>query len=158
MRADEARTRELLRAHDDPDHLEFPAGFDHGQTAVRFTQLEAQLRAAFGTVASWDGQDCSFHGGIEVPAVATTGGLKLRVMVSNFGDLTAVSSEEGLYCDDVELAELLHPADAARIYGVLDDLGYVTLRLDPLDEMYDGVCAHLRTQGEKWWTRYFDYL
>jgi hypothetical protein len=79
-------------------------------------------------------------------------------MVSNFGDLTAVSSEEACYCDDAELAEVLHPADAACVYGILDDLGYVALRLDPLEEMYDGVHAHLRTQGATWWSRYFDYL
>ncbi|MFI7548056.1 hypothetical protein [Actinoplanes sp. NPDC049599] len=158
MRADEVRTRELLRAHDDPAHLEFPAGFDYERTAARFGRLDAQLRAAFGTVHLWDGQDCSFHGGVEVPAERTAGGLLLRVMVSNFSGLTAVSSDRARYCDDAELAEVMHPVDAARVYGVLEDLGYVVLRLDPLEEMYDGVWAPLRTQGARWWSRYFDYL
>jgi hypothetical protein len=158
MRADEVQTRELLRAHDDPAHLEFPGGFHYERTAQRFGRLVGQLRAAFGKVLFWDGQDSSFHGGIEVPAAGTAGGLKLMVTVSNFGDLTAVSSEQALYCDDAELAEVMHPADAARVYGVLDDLGYFVLRLDPLEEMYDGVCAHLRARGERWWGRYFDYL
>jgi hypothetical protein len=158
MQADDARTRELLQAHDDPDHLEFPADFDSEHTAARFAQLASHLRTAFGACSSSTGQDSSFHGDIEVPAVATSGGLIVRVVVSNFGDLAAVTSDEALYRDDAELAELLHPADAARVYGALHDLGYVALRLDPLEEMYNGASAPLRKQGARWWSRYFDYL
>ena len=158
MRADEVRTRELLRAHDDPARLEFPADFNHALTAARFGQLAGRIRAEFGADWSSLGQDSSFHGAITVPAAATTGGLDLRVTVSNFADLTAVSSDQALYCDDDDLAELLHPADTARVYGALDELGYVMLRLDPLEEMYNGACPHLRTQGARWWDRYFGYL
>ncbi|MFF0378575.1 hypothetical protein [Actinoplanes missouriensis] len=158
MQADEAQTRELLQTHDDPGHMEFPAHFDHERAATRFSQLESGLRTAFGACYSSAGQDSSFHGDIEVPAAVTSGGLMLRVRISNFGDLAAASSEEALYCDDAELAELLHPADAARVYGALDYLGYIALRLDPLEEMYNGASAFLRERGAPWWDRYFDYL
>jgi hypothetical protein len=158
MRADEVQTRELLRAHDDPARFEFPAGHDYERAAARFDQLGTQLRAAFGIAGSYAGQDSSLHGAIEIPAASTAGGLRLLVRVSNFGDLTAVSSEESLYCDDAELAEIMHPADATRVYGTLEGLGYIVLRLDPLEEMYNGVAAHLRRKGATWRHRYFDYL
>jgi hypothetical protein len=138
--------------------LEFPAVFDSEGTAARFARLASQLRTVFGASSPSVGQDSSFHGEIEVPAAATSGGLMLRVVVSNFGDLAAVTSEEERYGDDAELAELLHPADAPRIYGALHDLGYVVVALDPLEEMYDGSSASLRVRGAHWWSRYFDYL
>lgn len=138
--------------------MEFPADFDFERTSARFAQLTSQLRTAFGTSWPSSGQDSSFHGDITVPAAATAGGLLLKVVVSNFGDLAAVVSEDALYCDDAELAELLHPADTARVYGTLDELGYVALRLDPLEEMYNGASASLHEQGARWWNRYFDYL
>ena len=158
MRADEARTWELLRALDDPDHVEFPAGFDRASVTARFLRLESQLGAAFGACGSYRGEDASFHGCVEVAAAATAGGRDINVMVSNFGDLAAVSFESFFFYEDAEIAELMHPSDATRVYGALHDLGYVVVRLDPLWEYYDGVVASLRSRADPWWSRYFDYL
>jgi hypothetical protein len=45
--AGDDRLWELLRSLDDPEHLQFPPGYDHGQARSQFNHLVDRLDAAF---------------------------------------------------------------------------------------------------------------
>jgi len=152
----------LLRELDDPDHLEMPADFDFGAARARFERLVSGLDAAFGCRSDADRsvQDATLHARVVVPAESTVTGECVVVCVSNFGWLATVSLTNPGVFDAAELEELLDAEDAARVYGVLDDLEYVVIPDDPLGKTYDGpseITFDTRWPAS-WWTRFFDYL
>jgi hypothetical protein len=78
----------VLRALDDPDHLESPAGFDFDSTRERFERLVTSLDAAFDCRCDADRsvQDASLHARVVVPPEAAASGEPLVVCISsNFG-------------------------------------------------------------------------
>lgn len=159
MLADETQTWQLLRAYDDPDHLEFPADYRHDRVSARFNQLAERLDVAFGGQCLTDtGQDASFHGRIAIPILASATGRQLTVVISNFGDMAFLALDNPGEWDDAETAELLHPDDVNRIHRALDELGYTLIRADPLCQPYDGTVTYLREHAAEWWDRYFSYL
>ncbi|MFD4656347.1 hypothetical protein ACFWP2_12040 [Kitasatospora sp. NPDC058444] len=79
----------LLRDLDDPQWLEWPAGYDRNAVAARFGELVVRLESDF-TVrcgAERDTQDSSEYGRVVVPAEATACGTRIVVCVSKFGFL-----------------------------------------------------------------------
>jgi hypothetical protein len=159
MRLSAGETRELLRSLDDPDHIQFPADHDQVRAAARFRQLATRLRDTFGDGGEILAEDATFLGELTVPSLATAGGRRIDISISNFGDLAIVSPYvPDALLDDAGIEALLHPLDASRVFGVLDDLGYVVIPQDPLDEYYDGAVAFLRERAARWVSRYFDYL
>jgi hypothetical protein len=153
---------QLLHALDDPDNLEFPAGYDHRRTRARFEQLALRLNSDFAGRCQVDRevQDASLHGRIDIPAEATATSRPLVVSISNFGNLAALSVDNPGAWTDAEAAGLLHPHDADRIHPALTDLGYTLIPEEPLWEPYDGAWdpAVFGPSAATWWIRYFDYL
>ena len=158
------KLRELLRSLDDPERLEFPAGYDHSKARSRFNQLVDRLDAAFSCACRADRhvQDASHHGRIGIPAEATAPGAQLVIVVSNFGDMAVVAVGLPGAWTQGETSVLLDPDDAERTRAALEGLGYTIVAEEPLWEPYDGdgplqqyyPAEHPAT----WWTRYFDYL
>ena len=156
------RLWELLRSLDDPEHLEFPAGYDRVKVRGQFDQLTDRLGGAFSCACTVDHpEDASFHGRIEIPAEATSTGSQLVITVSNFGGLAVVAVDNPGVWSREEFTELLHPDDAERIYAALDSLGYTVVPEEPLWQPYDG-SGRLRqlhpAHPPTWWIRFFDYL
>jgi hypothetical protein len=157
------RLWELLRALDDPEHLEFPPGYDHDKVRGQFDQLTDRLGAAFSYACpAGHPQDASFHGYVEIPARATATGLRVVIVVSNFGGLAVVAVDYPGAWGQEEFTELLHPDDAERIYAALGSLGYTVVPEEPLWRPYDG-SGPLRQfypaeNPPTWWIRFFDYL
>ncbi len=162
MRIEGEQMWTLLRALDDPDHLERPAGLDFAATRERFERLVAELDLAFGCRSAADRsvQDASLHARVVVPAEATATGERLVVCVSNFGSLATVSLVNPGALDTAELESLLDAEDAARVHGVLDDLGYVVVPEAPLWRPYEGPIPFETITGGRstWWVRFFDYI
>jgi hypothetical protein len=159
---DGSRLEALLRALDDLEHLEHPAGYDHATTRARFEQLATNLEAAFSCRCDVDRdvQDASHHGRITVPAAATATGEQLVLVLSNFGGLVVCALENpGAYSDE-ETDRLVAAEDARRVREVLARLGLLLVGEDPLWRAYDGagpLGPHLGG-GRTWCERYFDYL
>lgn len=153
----------LLRSLDDPDHLEFPADYDHDATRQLFEKLVDRLDAAFACRTDPDRhvEDASLHARLSIPAAATESGETLIVCVSNFGRLATVAvANPGAYSQD-EFEERLAASDAARIYAALDSLEYQVVPEASLWTDYDGPSALASLDarhGATWWTRFFDYL
>jgi hypothetical protein len=162
VRIEGQRMWTVLRALDDPDHLESPAGYDFDATRAQFERLVAELDAVFGCRSAADRsvQDASLHARVVVPAHASATGEPLVVCVSNFGSLATVSVVNPGAFDEAEQAALLAAEDAARVYGVLDDLGYVVVPEAPLWQPYDGpsLISFLNEPPATWWVRFFDYF
>lgn len=162
MPADDAQLWQLLRALDDPDHLEVPAGYHHRRARARFDQLAQRLDTAFGCQCDVDRnvQDASLHARINIPIAATATGHPLVVLISNFGDLAVLTVDNPGVWSDAEAAELLHADDAHRISTALADLGYTLIPEEPLWRRYDGAWKPgiFSPSDATWWTRYFDYL
>jgi hypothetical protein len=57
----------MLRSLDDPEHLEFPVGYDHSEARSRFNQLAGRLDAAFSCACRADRnvEDASYHGKLD---------------------------------------------------------------------------------------------
>ncbi|NEB00336.1 hypothetical protein [Streptomyces sp. SID13726] len=164
MPLDDQRMWALLRELDDPDHMEFPRGYDHTATRARFDRLAAGLDRCFRCACSVDRgvQDASHHGTILVPAAATDSGDHISVTVSNFGDLVAVTlGNPGSYGEEEEDL-LLERTDRQRLDAELGALGYVTVSEHLLRARYDGVsrlaASYPAAYPPTWWTRFFDYL
>jgi hypothetical protein len=157
------RLWELLRSLDDPEHLEFPAGYDHAKVRGQFDQLADRLGAAFSCACPADHpQDASFHGRVEIPVEVTATGSRLVIVVSNFGGLAVVAVDNPGVWSREESTELLHPDDAERICAALGSLGYTVVPEEPLWRPYDG-SGPLRQfypaeNPPTWWIRFFDYL
>src|SRR2546421_3954518 len=114
MALDDAQLWQLLHALDDPDHLEFPAGYHHRRARAQFEQLAQRLDADFNCECRVDSdvQDASLHGRIDIPAAATTTGRPLVVLVSNFGGLAVLTVDNPGVWTQVQAAQMLHPDDA----------------------------------------------
>ncbi|MBO2453423.1 hypothetical protein J4573_40465 [Actinomadura barringtoniae] len=153
---------ELLRGLDDPEHMEFPADYDHSETRARFDLLVEELDKAFTCRCRADRQvqDASHHGDVLVPAAHTAGGEQIIIRVSNFGDLAVYSPGNlGQYLD----AEKPLPAeDRRRVEGALNELGYRMVPEDLLHARYDGRSPLARYYPPEhpptWFVRFFDYL
>jgi hypothetical protein len=162
MPDDHAQLWQLLRALDDPDHLEFPADYHHHSTRARFDELAQRLDTAFACTSDVDRnvQDASLHGRIDIPTPATSTGRPLIVLISNFGGLAVLAVDNPGVWTDSETASLLHPDDCARIHNALADLDYTLIPEEPLWQRYDGTHdpAIFEPSEATWWTRYFDYL
>jgi hypothetical protein len=156
---DDTGLQRLLRDLDDPEHLEWPAGYDDRATRARFERLAQRLDTDFGTRCDVDRhvQDASHHGRIEVPAAATASGRRLVLVVSNFGDLAVVTVDNPGCWTDAEAAALLHPDDDRRARAALADLGWVLVPEEPLWRPYDGAVRPPH-RPRNWWTRFFDHL
>lgn len=162
MPVDDIQLWQLLRSLDDPDHLEFPPGYDHRRERARFEQLAKTLDAQFHCRAEVDRhvQDASLHGRITMPAAATATGRPLVVLISNFGGLAVLAVDNPGVRTDAEAAHLLDADDANRVHTALADLGYTLIPEEPLWRRYDGACdpAVFAPSDATWWIRYFDYL
>ncbi|WP_267246123.1 hypothetical protein [Streptomyces sp. PR69] len=166
MPLDDQPSWALLRELDDPDHLEFPRGYNHTASRARFNQLAHRLNLRFDCICTVDRgvQDASHHGTIVIPDAATVSVEHITVTVSNFGSLAAVSlGNPGSY-DEEEEREFFQSADRYRIDAELKALGYVAISPHLLWTRYDGVsqlassCPRPPEHPPTWWTRFFDYL
>ncbi|MFI0967842.1 hypothetical protein ACH4S8_41750 [Streptomyces sp. NPDC021080] len=164
MSLDDESAWTLLRHLDDPDHMEFPHGYDHTAARARFDQLAAHLDQRFQCTCTVDRQvqDASHHGRISIPETATAGGDRITVTVSNFGNLAAVTLGNSESCDEDEERELFQATDRHRVENVLEALGYVAISEHLLRTRYDGVSDLVSyyppEHPPRWWTRFFDYL
>lgn len=135
------RIRALLREHDDPRHLERPAGFDLRAAADCWAGLVSAFEDRFGpSCSSGLGQDASFYGVLDVPADATGLGVPLRATMSNFGGcfVTArVVAGEGSPSDGADLPEEL----VTWLDGLCTALGCTFVPAELLREPYDGPSA-----------------
>jgi len=161
---DDQHSWAVLRQLDDPDHMEYPRGYDHGATRAKFDQLAARLDQRFDCACSVDRhvQDASHHGRIVIPAAVTDSRQHIVVTVSNFGNLAVVSlGRPGSY-DEKEERKLFQSTDRHRVEGELEALGYIIvsehLLWTPYDGVSDLVSYYPLDQHPSWWTRYFDYL
>ncbi|WP_216586928.1 hypothetical protein [Streptomyces brasiliscabiei] len=160
MPLDDRPVRDLLRQLDDPDHLEFPRGYDHAAARARFDRLAIRLDRRFRCICSVDRgvQDASHHGTIVIPDTAAASGERITVTVSNFGNLTAVAlGNPGSYDEDEE-SILFETADRRRIEDELEALGYTAVSEHLLRARYDGVGKLGSSVVRTWWDRFFDYL
>lgn len=110
------RLWDLLRSLDDPEHLEFPAGYDHDETRNRFGELVDRLDTAFSCTCQAERhvEDASYHGRVDIPAAATATGSQLVIVVSNFGGLAVVAVDNPGAWTQEEFTELLGPI---RLYA-----------------------------------------
>ncbi|MEV7236564.1 hypothetical protein AB0N06_22015 [Streptomyces sp. NPDC051020] len=164
MSLDDQSAWALLRQLDDPDHMEFPHGYDHAAVRARFDQLAACLDQQLQCTCTVDRQvqDASHHGTISIPVTATASGDHITVTVSNFGNLAAVTlGNPGSYDEDEE-RELFQATDRHRVDNELEALGYITISEHLLWTRYDGVSDLVSYYPPEhpptWWTRFFDYL
>ena len=141
MPLDDQRTWALLRELDDPDHMEFPRGYDHTAARARFDRLADRLDQRFRCTCSVDRgvQDANHHGTVVIPATATDSGDHVTITVSNFGSLVAVTlGNPGSY-DEEEEDVLFETADRHRINDELEELGYIAVSEHLLWTRNDGV-------------------
>jgi hypothetical protein len=151
----------MLRALDDPENVEYPAGFDNRSARLRFDALADRLDTAFGCrcPADRDHQDATLYGRVIVPAPATATGVRLVVSVSNFGPLAVLSLENPDVYTDAEAAELLDAEDHLRVRESLAASGHVLIPEEPLMRRYDGAWPPgAKAENFTWWTRFFGYL
>ncbi|MEU8976488.1 hypothetical protein AB0D11_46360 [Streptomyces monashensis] len=164
MPLDDQSTRALLRQLDDPQHMEFPRGYDPDATRARFEQLAARLNARFQCTCIVDRQvqDASHHGTIVIPATAADSAEHITVTISNFGNLAVVTlGNPGSYSEE-EARELLHATDRLSVEEELEALDYTVISEHLLWTRYDGVSGLVSYYPPEypptWWTRFFDYL
>jgi hypothetical protein len=164
MPLDDQHSWAALRQLDDPDHMEFPRGYDHAATRAKFDQLAARLDQRFDCACIVDRhvQDASHHGAIVIPAAVTDSRQHITVTVSNFGNLAVISlGNPGSY-DEKEEHKLFQSTDRHRVEGELEALGYIIvsehLLWTPYDGVSDLVSYYPPDQRPSWWTRFFDYL
>ena len=158
------RLRDLLRALDDPAHLEHPADYTHAAARARFNALAAALDEAFQCRCEVDRevQDASFHGRIDVPGEATRTGAALILVISNFGPMVVCALENPGMHDDEETDALVDSHDAGKVRVALAEQGYLLVPEEPLWQPYDGP-GRLRGGDQSphlpsWYERFFDYL
>ncbi len=164
MPLDDQHAWALLRALDDPDHMEFPRGYDHTDARARFDRLVSRLDQQFQCTCIVDRgvQDASHHGRIVIPDAATAGGGHITVTISNFRNLATVTlGNPGSY-DEEEEREFFQDTDRYRIDDELEALGYIPISEHLLWTRYDGVsdlvAFYPPEHPPTWWTRFFDYL
>ncbi|ANZ15274.1 hypothetical protein O1L44_04815 [Streptomyces noursei] len=157
---------ELLRALDDPDHMEFPRGYDHTAARARFDHLATRLDQRFQCTCTVDRgvQDASHHGTIVIPDAATASGEHIIVTISNFGNLAtlALGSPGSHDEEEAEEREPCRNTDRHRVAEELEALGYIPISEHLLGTRYDGVSDLVSYYPPEhpptWRTRFFDYL
>ena len=164
MPLDDQHAWTLLHSLDDPDHLEFPRGYNHSAARARFDQLATHLEHSFDCTCDVDRQvqDATRHGTIVIPNNATASPDQITITVSNFGNLIVTSlGDPGAYDADEE-RELLLSDDRDRIEQALNGLGLVAISQHLLEAPYDGKNDSLRAaypgHTRTWWIRFFDYI
>ncbi|MFK8908297.1 hypothetical protein [Streptomyces sp. YS-3] len=164
MPLDDQSAWALLRQLDDPQHMEFPRGYDPIATRARFEQLAARLDARFqcSCVVDRQVQDASHHGTIVIPATAAHSAEHIKVTISNFGNLAVVTvGNPGSY-SEAEERELFHATDRHCVEEDLEALGYTVISEHLLWTGYDGVSDLVSYYPPEypptWWIRFFDYL
>ncbi|GAB2518580.1 hypothetical protein [Nocardiopsis aegyptia] len=164
MPIDDQRGWALLRQLDDPDHLEFPRGYDDVATGARFTRLVARLNRRFGCACAVDRvvEDAGYHGTIIIPAAATDSGRYITVTVSNFGNLAALTLGDTGGRGEDEERELFLSTDRPRVEDELDALGYISISEHLFRRRYDGdndfASSYPPERPLTWWTRFFDHM
>ena len=133
--------------HDDPEHWEYPLGFDYIAEQNRFLEfaeafsdsLNLNPKIETGTCI----QDASFHSQLIFPV-----GLDRfhALRFSNFGSFVTINDDEGV--PDEMLAKINRLAEEFRYT-------YIPYRF--LDADYTGANPGV-TGIDSWWVRYFDYV
>ncbi|MFJ6568006.1 hypothetical protein ACIQNU_11310 [Streptomyces sp. NPDC091292] len=158
----DAKLMEMLRGLDDPEWLEFPAGYDGVEAAASLSRLVAKIDSRFSTRCKIDRdvQDSAQYGRINVPAEATVCGTRIVVLVSRFKPLAMVAADNPgafLGTDEARAEGELGASDLEKVEQALAGLGYVVIPEELLTNRYDGA-AHLRFHGSgepSWWDRFF---
>lgn len=153
---------EMLRRLDDPEWLEFPAGYSGTEAADSFSRLVAQIDSRFSTRCEIDQdiQDSAQYGRLNVPGEATVCGTRIVVLVSRFKPLAMVAADNpGAFfgTDDARAEGELDVSDLEKVEQALVGLGYVVVPEELLTNRYDGA-AHLCFHGSgepSWWDRFF---
>jgi hypothetical protein len=158
----DANLMAVLRRLDDPNGLEFPAGYGRTELAASFSTLVADIDARFSTSCTieQDIQDSAQYGRIEVPQEATVCGTRIVVLVSKFEPLAMVAADNPgafLGTDDARAEGELDAGDLEKITQALVGSGYLVVPEELLMTRYDGA-ASLRFHGSYepyWWDRFF---
>ncbi|MDH6134464.1 hypothetical protein P3T37_003867 [Kitasatospora sp. MAA4] len=153
---------ETLRQLDDPEWLEFPAGYSRAESAKKFDRLVAKINSDFSAHCEVDRyiQDSAQHGRVEVPAESTVCGTRIVVLVSKFEPLAMVAADNpGAFfgTDDACAEGELDGGDLEKLKQALVGLGYAVAPEELLTTHYDGA-AHLHFHGSgtpTWWDRFF---
>jgi hypothetical protein len=137
---------QLLRAHDDPQHCESPAGFNYAAAETRFVKMAAEIASSLPGSRFEAGneiQDASFHGQI---FVASAGRFAL-VRVSNSGGFVTFFDDDD--CLTTETRD--------RLPEVFATNGYTFIPPDVLSATYDGACSGV-SGFSNWGYRYFEWI
>lgn len=164
-----AEIEALLRAHDDPVHVEQPSDFDEAAERRRTHALAHDLRNVFGEVEYEVGgpaiQDATFFAWLRVPAQVTARKHGLWLRVSNFGNLAAAGVGLPDAYEDGDLHDLVDPREWRELMQALQRHGYTFVPEGVLFIEYDGrndqlisFYAEVGSDGLTWWSRYFDWL
>lgn len=146
---------------DDPESLEAPKGYNFFAERRRFADLARRMEGVFGPVeVDWIAQDSSHHGAITVPAEVLRSGDAITVVISNFGDLAAVSLGVPDSYDLEEISILLDVSDRDLVGELVMSVGYVPVAEELLREQYTGPSVFARDPQwpPSWWDRFFTYL
>jgi hypothetical protein len=148
----EPAVRVLLALADDPEHAEYPPGFERSALRARVAALRPGLERLAKRQFGLDdqAQDASFFGDLSIQRPAPEpGGIEtvFAVRFSNFGDLFT----SWRHCD----GELLPEEVAAELVAQVARAGFRFVPPAALDEPYSG--RHPGFQGGTWWHRFFEY-
>ena len=158
----DANLMDILRRLDDPEWLEFPAGYRGTEDEASFIRLAVQIDSHFSTRCEIDRdiQDSAQYGRIEVPGEAAVCGTRLVVLVSKFKPLAMVAADNPgafLSTDEARAEGELDESDLEKLEQALAGSGYVAIPEELLAKRYDGA-TRLRFHGSgepSWWDRYF---
>ena len=147
----EAIAARLLKASDDPRHLEAPAGFDFLEATERFLRLAAAVAPLAGggdcEIEMWPLiQGAAFHGSVVVTATSDPP-TSVTVRASNFGNMIAIlGGPDGT-----------PPQLSVALRRLFDRHGYRYVPDALLGRVYTGPHAK-HAAVRDWRTRYFDYF
>ncbi len=145
--------RELLDAVDDPEHAEYPPGFDWAALRDRVAALRPELEqiAARPFILDDKAQDASFVADLSIQRSGAQShwiDTVFALRFSNFGELFTTWS----HCQTEQLPE----AVAAKLVAAVERAGFRYVAPSALKEPYSG--RHPNLGGTTWWIRFFDYL
>ncbi|MET7372336.1 hypothetical protein [Micromonospora arida] len=158
----DANLMAVLRRLDDPEWLEFPAGYSRTELAASCGILAADIESRFSTSCEIerDIQDSAQYARIDVPGESTVSGTRIVVLVSKFKPLAMVAADNPgafLSTDEACAAGELDASDLEEVKQALVGSGHLVIPEELLMNRYDGV-AHLRFHGSGepyWWDRFF---
>jgi hypothetical protein len=148
----EPAVRRLLDAADDPEHAEYPPGFNQTTMRARVAALQPVLEqiAARPFVLDDRAQDASFFADLSIQTPGPQPNwidTVFAVRFSNFGDLFTTWSYGPERLPDTVAAQLVAAVEAAAFRFIPPAA---------LDEPYTGRFAGFR--NTTWWIRFFDYV